>query len=91
MRVFTRAHYAVSSAIGPDGRDHLNAKDIVTIVYGVMKDFEISAKTVLIVTDRAAVMQNAITSLTDMRLADGLLAKASSQESALSVKEIKQI
>ena len=72
MRVFTLAHYAVSSAIGPDGRDHLNAKDIATIVYGVMKDFEISAKTLLIVTDRAAVMQNAITLLTDMRLADGL-------------------
>ena len=56
MRIFTIAHYSVEAAIGPDECDHLNSKDIATIVHGVMKDFEITKKTLLIVTDRAAVM-----------------------------------
>ena len=73
MRVFTIAHYSVATAIGPDGRDHLNAKDVATIVHEVMKDFQICKKTLLIVTDRASIMQNALTLLTDMRLEDGLV------------------
>ena len=72
MRIFTIAHYSVAAAIGPDERDHLNSKDIATIVHGVMKDFEITKKTLLIVTDRAAVMQGAMTTLTDMRLQEDL-------------------
>lgn len=72
MRVFTIAHYSVAAAIGPDERDHLNSKDIATIVHGVMKDFEITKKTLLIVTDRAAIMQGAMTMLTDIRLQEGL-------------------
>lgn len=72
MRVFTIAHYSVATAIGPDGRDHLNGKDVATIVHEVMKDFQICTKTLLIVTDRASVMRNALTLLTDLRLEDGL-------------------
>ena len=72
MRVFTIAHYSVATAIGPDERDHLNSKDIATIVHGVMNDFQITQKTLLIVTDRATIMQNAMTILTDLRLEEGL-------------------
>ena len=72
LKVFTLAHVPINPAIAADGRDHLTALDLARITNSLLTKFGIEKKTLLIVTDHAAVMQAAINLLNEDRVSTGL-------------------
>lgn len=72
LKVFTLGHISLNQAIRDDKRDHVYASDIKNLLDYVARDYEISRKVLMVVTDNAASMKAAVSFWNDQRISDGL-------------------
>lgn len=71
LRVFTLSHSSINVIIDEQGRDHVNSGDLAALVDQVLKDYRIGDKTLLLITDKAAIMPAAAASLNAHRIDSG--------------------
>ena len=68
LKIFSLAHVSIDPIIASDDRDHLVADDLAFITNSILKAYNISSKVLLIVTDRAKVMEKCVVKLNDLRM-----------------------